>query len=436
MRVITYGTFDTLHYGHIRLLKRARELGSHLTVGLSTDEFNSSKGKSARFDWEQRKADLEAISYVDEVIPERNWEQKASDVETHEIDIFTIGDDWKGKFDFLSDQCKVVYLGRTEDISSTMIRNLSDKNASAHLAHDNDAILRTQNLHERAMASLMSSSVKFKGHRAFSELKAIKTSPPTKEWLEAFIMVGALKVGRPYNMLSAINQLRDMAKTKTEKKDFETFHQAIAKRLSPILLTNHGFINPEKTFAQASHDEVWAGIRSHMQVLNKAGFKVFLASGPLLGLTRDGKLIDHDNDFDLGLILDATTEEEAAAAWKAIPGKLVKTGIFSEGSESNHGLVRLLPVDGFTIDVFPAWFSDDKAYLFPHTYGDLKPEDVYPFKTCEITGVNLPAEPEKMLEINYGPNWRTYDPLWKFQRPSGFDSFLKRIPPVIKDNAR
>ncbi|MFT5786337.1 MAG: glycerol-3-phosphate cytidylyltransferase [Ascidiaceihabitans sp.] len=125
MRVITYGTFDTLHYGHIRLLKRARALGSHLTVALSTDEFNLSKGKEAKFSWEQRKLDLEGVRYVDDIIPESHWEQKVTDVTTREIDVFTIGDDWEGEFDFLKEHCDVVYLGRTLNISSTMIRDIA-----------------------------------------------------------------------------------------------------------------------------------------------------------------------------------------------------------------------------------------------------------------------------------------------------------------------
>jgi glycerol-3-phosphate cytidylyltransferase len=132
MRVITYGTFDTLHYGHIRLLKRAKALGTHLTVALSTDEFNKVKGKEAVFSWEQRKADLEGVAYVDAIIPEENWDQKRHDVQKHGINVFTMGDDWAGEFDFLKEYCQVIYLSRTQNISSTMIRGISiPKNAAA-----------------------------------------------------------------------------------------------------------------------------------------------------------------------------------------------------------------------------------------------------------------------------------------------------------------
>ena len=122
-RVITYGTFDLLHYGHINLLRRAKQQGDYLIVALSTDEFNwNEKRKKCYFSYEQRKALLEAIRYVDLVIPEENWEQKITDVKEFRVDTFVMGDDWEGRFDFLKDYCKVVYLPRTPEISTTQIK--------------------------------------------------------------------------------------------------------------------------------------------------------------------------------------------------------------------------------------------------------------------------------------------------------------------------
>lgn len=123
-RVITYGTFDLLHYGHINLLKRAKALGDYLVVAISTDEFNwNEKQKKCYFTYEQRKALVEAVRYVDLVIPEENWGQKKTDVHEYHIDTFVIGDDWKGKFDFLKEEgCEVVYLPRTPEISTTQIK--------------------------------------------------------------------------------------------------------------------------------------------------------------------------------------------------------------------------------------------------------------------------------------------------------------------------
>ncbi len=121
-RVITYGTYDLLHYGHINLLQRARALGDYLVVGLSTDEFNLLKNKKCYFTYEKRAKLLEAVRYVDLVIPESTWEQKIEDVKLYKIDIFVIGDDWKGKFDYLKKYCEVVYLERTPEISTTQIK--------------------------------------------------------------------------------------------------------------------------------------------------------------------------------------------------------------------------------------------------------------------------------------------------------------------------
>ena len=124
-KVITYGTFDLLHYGHINLLRRAKSLGDYLIVGLSTDEFNNKeKNKECYFDFENRKLLLDAVRYVDLVVPEENWEQKISDIQKYNIDVFVIGDDWKGKFDYLKDfGVEVIYLPRTKEISTSKIKN-------------------------------------------------------------------------------------------------------------------------------------------------------------------------------------------------------------------------------------------------------------------------------------------------------------------------
>lgn len=131
-RVITYGTFDLLHYGHINLLKRAKSLGDYLIVVVSSDEFNwNEKHKKTYFTYEQRKQLLESIRYVDLVIPEVNWQQKRNDMHEYHVDTFVMGDDWKGKFDFLKEEgVEVVYLPRTPEISSSQIKkDLYDANA-------------------------------------------------------------------------------------------------------------------------------------------------------------------------------------------------------------------------------------------------------------------------------------------------------------------
>lgn len=128
-RVITYGNFDLLHYGHINLLRQAKSLGDYLVVALSTDEFSKrEKGVECYFNYEQRKSLLESIRYVDLVIPEDSWEQKERDVRELRIDTFVMDDDWEGKFDFLENHnVEVVYLPRTPEISTRQVKKDLDK---------------------------------------------------------------------------------------------------------------------------------------------------------------------------------------------------------------------------------------------------------------------------------------------------------------------
>ncbi len=127
MNILTYGTFDLFHYGHMNLLMRAKQLGDYLIVALSTDEFNRVKGKESIMNYAQRKEILENLRCVDLVIPETDWDQKINDVQTYQVDIFVMGDDWEGEFDFLKDYCKVIYLPRTEVVSSTMLKEAVHK---------------------------------------------------------------------------------------------------------------------------------------------------------------------------------------------------------------------------------------------------------------------------------------------------------------------
>lgn len=122
--VLTYGTFDLFHIGHLNLINRLAELGDRVVIGVSTDEFNAGKGKTSVVSYEDRARIIASIKGVDLVIPETSWEQKVSDIKEHDVDVFAIGDDWRGKFDDLKELCEVVYLSRTDGISSTEIKQM------------------------------------------------------------------------------------------------------------------------------------------------------------------------------------------------------------------------------------------------------------------------------------------------------------------------
>ncbi len=136
--VITYGTFDMFHIGHLRLLQRVKKMGDELIVAISTDEFNELKGKKTLIPYEQRAEIVGNIKCVDKVIPEHNWEQKIEDIKKYDVDLFVIGDDWQGKFDFLKEHCEVVYLPRTDNISTTKLK----KSLSAFLSVPKEDILK------------------------------------------------------------------------------------------------------------------------------------------------------------------------------------------------------------------------------------------------------------------------------------------------------
>lgn len=121
--VLTYGTFDLFHIGHLRLLQRLSKIGDKVIVGVSTDEFNAGKGKKSIIPYAQRAEIVQNIKGVDLVIPEQSWEQKKSDIEKYNVDIFAMGDDWSGKFDELNELCEVMYLDRTKDVSSTSLKS-------------------------------------------------------------------------------------------------------------------------------------------------------------------------------------------------------------------------------------------------------------------------------------------------------------------------
>ena len=122
--ILTYGTFDLLHYGHLEILRKASLLGGKLIVGVSTDRFNEIKGKTCVLPYQKRKELIESLDYVDKVIPENNWDQKVTDIQDNDIDIFVMRDDWEGKFDELKDFCEVIYYPRTKGISSTKLRSI------------------------------------------------------------------------------------------------------------------------------------------------------------------------------------------------------------------------------------------------------------------------------------------------------------------------
>ena len=287
---------------------------------------------------------------------------------------------------------------------------------------------RISEIHMIAMAELHMKTGKLDHWAYYGELHELKRRPLDVLWLEAAVAWGAIGRIRPARVTGYLRKLRNRRDQMGELEAFETFHRLVNAYLSPERLTNHGF--DRQTFCDLDHETVWDQVRGHFAALKKEGYEVFLNSGTLLGVVRDKKLIDHDDDIDLAIVLKAKSAAAAAIEWLEIRTTLEKLGLFDAQNFKSDPIYKLSPIGTTQIDLFPAWEEDGKFFVYPHTHATLAREDVLPLRMCELTGNTLPANPEKMLEINYGEGWRHPDPLFKFPWASAnkaFAPFLKEL---------
>ena len=262
----------------------------------------------------------------------------------------------------------------------------------------------------------------------YGELHDLKRRPLEAEWFEAAVAWGVIGRIRPARVTGYLRKLRARREKLGQMDAFEQFSGLIDSYLYPARLTNHGF--DRHTFADLDHATVWEQVKSHLSALGEEGYQVFLNSGTLLGVVRDKRLIDHDDDIDLAMILKADATKDAATEWRNLRGKLERLGLFDADNFKSDPIYKLKPVGKTQIDLFPAWVENGRFFVYPHTQGTLAAEDVLPLRMCELTGNALPANPEKMLEINYGTGWRHPDPLFKFPWASAnkaFEPFLKEL---------
>ena len=249
--------------------------------------------------------------------------------------------------------------------------------------------------------------------RCYAEAKRMKVPKRLRaEALEALIGLAVAARIRPSGTVRAINTLRALRHSQGQELKFKSFEALFQRSLGTIRLTNHEYRT--QTFQDLDHAAIWDTVGQHIATLHDRDYPVFLNSGTLLGVVRDGKLIDHDDDIDLAVILHSNTPEEAAAEWKALTADFYATGLLDELSFGDPAIIKLLPVGNIQVDLFPSWISDEGVHVYPHTNGELAKSDVLPLRTCDISGNPIPAEPEKMLAVNYGKGWREPDPYFKF----------------------
>jgi hypothetical protein len=290
------------------------------------------------------------------------------------------------------------------------------------------AAQRVAEIRLMALAEIMAKDTGINADRLYFELHDIKRRPLSSAWLEASVMLAIIRRARPARVFGWLGKLRDRCKSAQDIAQFDLFEKRLRDYLHPQILTNHRY--GDATFAGMDHDSIWDTIKTHISALADEKYDVFLNSGTLLGVIRDKRLIDHDDDVDLAVMLKATTEAEAAAEWKALRGVLEDADLFDRAVQDQPAIYKLRPAGMIEFDLFPAWVQGGKVFVYPHTHGTLDAGDVLPFKSCDVTGQPIPRDPDKMLEMNYGPGWRKPDPLFKFPweaANANFASFLQRF---------
>lgn len=271
---------------------------------------------------------------------------------------------------------------------------------------------RLEELRLIALAEIAAGDTGMDAKSYVKELRLIEAPNDSIPWLEAAVMLAVVSRTRPRLTLRRLRRLRKLYEAQGTPSAFEQLDDRINRYLYPARLTNHGYST--HNFEHIEHDAVWAQVSAHLSSLKANGYDVFLNSGTLLGVIREGKLIGHDDDIDLAVVLKAQTPKAAAQEWQALRGVLEELGLFHSEVEESKAIYKLTPAGSVEIDLFPAWSDGSDAYVYPHTPGTLATRDMLPLQPCELNGQAIPASPERMLASNYGDDWRTPDPFFKF----------------------
>ncbi len=231
--------------------------------------------------------------------------------------------------------------------------------------------------------------------------------------LEIKIAFFVLRRARPAQAVRSMGRLRRVRAKQNADALFKAFETRIKDALGGRTVSSHGFDEP--TFEHLDHGRMWSEVTQLIDVLRQEGCQVFLNSGTLLGVVREGGFLAHDDDVDLGVILPARDVHAAASAWKALAARLRELGIRKLDEDTGNTILKVQTEIGVTIDIFPGWVdADDRVIVYPHTAGELHVDEVLPLGQCAVTNLPVPAKPEKMLAVNYGPSWRIPDPYFRF----------------------
>ncbi|WP_113910618.1 LicD family protein [Roseovarius dicentrarchi] len=267
-------------------------------------------------------------------------------------------------------------------------------------AQDTAQEAKIKAIHDIASAELAQRSENFDVFSHTNALDAVAQSPRGLIELEARIMLQLAGRIRPARTRIFLNTLRKLRVEEGNPEAFDAFEALLKERLGTQIIVGHDF--GVAGFAAQDHQPIWVQTRDLIARLSGHVSGVFLNSGTLLGVVRDGKLIDHDDDIDLAVLIEAKDERDAGRKWAQMRASLVSLAGGEDLSSPRAPQITLGLPGGLKVDLFPAWVSGAGAYVYPHTYGELEEGDVLPLATCDVTGLPIPARPEKMLAVNYG----------------------------------
>ncbi|UWR22946.1 LicD family protein [Sulfitobacter sp. S190] len=254
----------------------------------------------------------------------------------------------------------------------------------------------------------------------WAELKALGKFEGRILYREARV---ALFVALRLHPKVVVRELRALRRIHTDRGDpaqYDSLSRMIDTHLHPDVLTFHSYSGT--SFSHVDTAPVWQNVATVMAWLTKYGYESFLNSGTLLGVTRDGDFIAHDDDVDLAVMVPGTSVNQVARNWQALRETLAAANLLDAEQSSNEVLKTTL-TGGFTLDLFPAWVIRSRVYVYPHTNAELTRSQVLPLGTCATTGLAIPRDPEAMLAINYGETWRTPDRLFVFPWRDAFAKF-------------
>lgn len=284
-----------------------------------------------------------------------------------------------------------------------MISQVSSKSVNT------DVVNQLTLIRERGLVGLKDDGTEAKSIRHLKKLDKLRPKTGLSvEFYEAFVAHATLCKRRPVQMHKIFYKLRDQCTAQGDTERFDEFETSIRKKLDGTWFSQHGF--SKKRLESVNEKKVFDKLQSITEKFASIEYDVFANAGTLLGLTRDCKLIGHDDDIDLVIMLGVRKDRDAVAEWLALPEKLKEIGI-ELTQDSDTSIVYKLPkIDGFQVDLFPSWGTRQQYNIYPYFRKKLHYKDIMLLKTCKISGLKIPAKPEKVLELNYGKGWTVPDP--------------------------